>query len=40
VQAEHGPGPYPELRIVHVHPDTIRKVDIRTLLRFYESIEK
>jgi hypothetical protein len=40
VQAEHGPGPYPELRIVHVHPDTIRKVDIRTLLRFYESAEK
>ena len=36
VQAEHSPGPYPELRIVRVTPDKIRDIDVRTLLNFYE----
>ena len=37
LQAEHGPGPYPELKIVWVQEDKMRGVDIRTLLRFYEE---
>ena len=38
VQAEANPGRYPELRIVHVSSDTIRGIDIRTLLRFTEKV--
>jgi hypothetical protein len=37
VQAEHGPGAYPELTIVQVTEDKIRGVDIQTVLRFYEG---
>ena len=40
VHAEHGSGPYPELKIVRVATDKIRDIDIHTLLNFYESARK
>ena len=40
IQAECLPGAYPELEIVRVTMDTIRDIDVRTLLNFYESARK
>ena len=37
LQAEHSMESYPELTIVRATMDTIRDIDVRTLLNFYEG---